>query len=288
MNEIVVAQRMWQRRGTAAEWTAADPILQAGEIGVELGAAPTAPQKVKVGNGVSKWSALGYVSSSGSGSWLTGTGVPAPTLGENGDMYLRTTTADVYQKVLGAWSLVANIRGIQGNPGVNGRNPEFRFGATHFQYRLLGDSTWLDLYPISSLVGPPGAPGVDGQDAPSITRTPLVIAAPLGNTVIGVAPSFKMMRLFRCEGDNPFRLRLYSTTDERDADFPRERGNDAALGSGLLFEFIGIAGLLGANLSPVPVVYNNEAVPVSEIAYTLEADSGLPTEVTLSVMEIQP
>ena len=61
MAEIVVAQRMYQRRGTAAEWAAANPILQAGEIGIELGPAPGDPQKVKVGNGATPWSNLGYV-----------------------------------------------------------------------------------------------------------------------------------------------------------------------------------------------------------------------------------
>ena len=35
------------RRGTAAEWTAADPILAEGELGVELDT-----DKFKIGNGV--------------------------------------------------------------------------------------------------------------------------------------------------------------------------------------------------------------------------------------------
>lgn len=291
MPQIVVAQRMWQRRDTAAAWTSKNPTLAAGEIGVELGATTAAPQKIKVGNGATPWTTLPYLSSGGSGTWLTGTEVPNNSLGNDGDMYLRTTTGDVFQKASGAWAVVANIKGPQGNAGVdgtNGRNPEFRFSASHLQYRLIGDTTWLDLYPIDSLRGPPGLDGQDGQDAPTITRTSLTFSAPLGNTVSGVVPTFKMMRLFRCEGDNPYRIRLYATIDERDADFSRPRGEDAALGSGLLFEFIGVVGLLGANLSPVPVVYNNEAPPVSEIAYTLESDSGLATVVTMSVMEIQP
>lgn len=298
MVQVVVAQRMWQRRDTAANWTSKNPVLAAGEFGVELGAAAADPQKVKVGNGASPWNTLGYLSSgSGSGGWLTGSTVPAPTLGVDGDMYLRTTTSDVYKKASGAWTLVANIRGAQGatgapgtngTNGTNGRNPEYQFSATHFQYRLIGDSTWLDLYPIANLVGPPGTPGADGVDAPSITRTPLVLTSPLGSTVSSVVPTFKMFRMFRCEGDNPFRLRLYATVAERDADLSRPRGEDADLGSGLLFEFIGVVGLLGANLSPVPVVYNNENVPTGEIAYILEADSNLATTITLSIMEIQP
>lgn len=68
MTEVVVAQRMWQRRGTAAEWTAENPVLAAGEIGVELGATSTDPQKFKVGNGVSTWTQLPYASETAAGS----------------------------------------------------------------------------------------------------------------------------------------------------------------------------------------------------------------------------
>jgi hypothetical protein len=293
MATIVVAQRMYQRRDTAANWSSKNPVLAAGEIGVQLGATANDPQTFKIGNGVTPWNTLAFSGAGvgGGTTWYTGSGAPSNTLGVDGDFYLRSSNSDVYRKASGAWSVVANIRGqqgVQGTPGINGKNPEFQFSTTHFQYRLIGDSTWLDLYPIESLRGPAGQDGADGQDAPSITRTSLVLSAPMGMTVADVAPTFKMMRLFRCEGDRPFRLRLYSTVAERDADLSRQRGTDAALGSGLLFEFIGVAGLLGANLSPVPVVYNNESTPLSQIAYTLEADSGEPTIVTLSVMEIQP
>ena len=52
---IQMATRMQQRRGTAAQWTAANPILAAGEIGFE-----TDTSKFKMGNGSSTWSALQY------------------------------------------------------------------------------------------------------------------------------------------------------------------------------------------------------------------------------------
>jgi hypothetical protein len=54
-----MATRMQQRRGTAAQWTAADPILAAGEIGFE-----TDTGKFKIGNGSSIWSALSYFADS--------------------------------------------------------------------------------------------------------------------------------------------------------------------------------------------------------------------------------
>ena len=46
---------MQQRRGTAAQWTAANPTLAAGEIGFE-----TDTSKFKMGNGSSAWTALTY------------------------------------------------------------------------------------------------------------------------------------------------------------------------------------------------------------------------------------
>jgi len=50
-----MATRMQQRRGTAAQWTSANPTLAAGEIGYE-----TDTGKFKIGNGSSQWSALNY------------------------------------------------------------------------------------------------------------------------------------------------------------------------------------------------------------------------------------
>ncbi len=46
---------MQQRRGTASQWTSANPTLAAGEIGFE-----TDTGKFKIGNGTSTWSALNY------------------------------------------------------------------------------------------------------------------------------------------------------------------------------------------------------------------------------------
>lgn len=55
-----MALQIQLRRGTAAQWTAADPILAEGEIGLE-----TDTGKIKFGNGVGLWSALSYFASGG-------------------------------------------------------------------------------------------------------------------------------------------------------------------------------------------------------------------------------
>lgn len=47
------------RRGTAAEWTAAKPVLKAGEVGIELGSG-----RFKIGNGTAPWTSLPYTDTS--------------------------------------------------------------------------------------------------------------------------------------------------------------------------------------------------------------------------------
>jgi hypothetical protein len=55
-----MATRMQQRRGTAAQWTSADPILGAGEIGFE-----TDTNKFKIGDDTTVWSELPYFTTLG-------------------------------------------------------------------------------------------------------------------------------------------------------------------------------------------------------------------------------
>jgi citrate lyase gamma subunit len=62
-----MATRMQQRRGTAAQWTAANPILAAGEIGFE-----TDTSKFKMGNGSSTWENLQYFANASELSALIG------------------------------------------------------------------------------------------------------------------------------------------------------------------------------------------------------------------------
>jgi hypothetical protein len=75
---IQMATRMQQRRGTAAQWTAANPILAAGEIGFE-----TDTSKFKMGNGSSTWGNLQYFANASELSALIGgAGTFLDTLGE--------------------------------------------------------------------------------------------------------------------------------------------------------------------------------------------------------------
>ena len=52
---MAVVTQIQVRRGTAAQWTSANPTLAAGEWGYE-----TDTNKVKIGNGSTAWNSLGY------------------------------------------------------------------------------------------------------------------------------------------------------------------------------------------------------------------------------------
>ena len=67
-----MATRMQQRRGTAQQWTTANPTLAAGEIGFE-----TDTNKFKMGNGSSAWSALTYFANTSGLEALLNDGAPA-------------------------------------------------------------------------------------------------------------------------------------------------------------------------------------------------------------------
>lgn len=56
------------RRGTAAEWTSANPVLAAGELGFEIDT-----KKLKGGDGVTSWSSLPYLTGGGGGGGTWGT-----------------------------------------------------------------------------------------------------------------------------------------------------------------------------------------------------------------------
>lgn len=168
MAQVIVAQRMWQRRDTAANWTSKNPILEAGEIGVQLGATASDPQLFKIGNGVTNWNTLAFAGGAGAGAqWYTGSGAPSSGLGNNGDFYIRTSNGDLYQKATGTWSVIMNIKGPQGAPGDPG--PTGEAGPP-------GPSSAC--FPTASFDG-----GDAGEDITVGTRTLLPI--PFGFTITG-------------------------------------------------------------------------------------------------------
>jgi Major tropism determinant N-terminal domain len=90
------------RRGSASDWTTANPVLSSGEIGVELGS----PNKIKIGNGSSTWSQLPY-----------GSATNASDISGLGEMALVNDAPDTlhqYARVHGEWQTISG--GGAGNP----------------------------------------------------------------------------------------------------------------------------------------------------------------------------
>jgi hypothetical protein len=104
------------RRDTAANWTAANPVLSSGEIGVE-----TDTQKMKTGNGVTSWTSLIYTgSNTGSGSGTQGaTGAQGAT--GSGTQGAQGATGSGTQGAQGATgSGTQGVQGVQGPAGSGG------------------------------------------------------------------------------------------------------------------------------------------------------------------------
>jgi hypothetical protein len=107
MAQVVVAQRMWQRRDTAANWSAKNPILAGGEIGVQLGATSD-ETKFKIGDGVTPWNSL---------SFFEGRLIEIGTGG--GYIRWRYVGDETWINLVSLESL-RGPQGAQGNPGANG------------------------------------------------------------------------------------------------------------------------------------------------------------------------
>lgn len=114
------------RRGTASQWSAANPTLAAGEMGIE-----TDTNSFKIGNGVTAWNSLAY------GGLVGGTG-PQGATGESG--------------ATGA----SGIAGVNGATGATGLGIDGATGATG-----VTGATGASGSP-GGATGPSGATGFDG------------------------------------------------------------------------------------------------------------------------------
>lgn len=86
-----VVTQIQLRRGTAAQWTSANPVLAAGEMGVE-----TDTGKAKIGNGSTAWNSLAYSISGANGtvtSVTAGTGLSGGTITGSGTIAIDGTVA---------------------------------------------------------------------------------------------------------------------------------------------------------------------------------------------------
>ena len=88
---MAVVTQIQIRRGTAAQWTSANPTLASGEFGYE-----TDTGKFKIGDGSTAWNSLGYKAAGTVTSITAGTGLSGGTISTSGTIAIDTaTTVDV-------------------------------------------------------------------------------------------------------------------------------------------------------------------------------------------------
>jgi hypothetical protein len=182
------------RRGAAAEWTAANPILAEGELGTELDS-----DLFKIGDGATPWGSLPYAqrglkgetgATGATGPVGAASTIPGPKgdKGENGDKgdvgFTGNTGAggaDGYTPVKGI-DYLDGVQGLPGEPGEDGRTilnsigvPASDFGVSGdycldtATTRLYGPKNGRDWGTGILLIGPQGeggaagANGVDGK-----------------------------------------------------------------------------------------------------------------------------
>jgi hypothetical protein len=88
---MAVVTQIQVRRGTAAQWTSTNPTLAAGEWGYE-----TDTGKVKIGNGSTAWTSLGYTGAGTVTSIVASTGLTGGTITSTGTIAIDTAvTADL-------------------------------------------------------------------------------------------------------------------------------------------------------------------------------------------------
>lgn len=162
-----MATRMKQRRGTAAQWASADPIIAEGEIAVT-----TNNNQFKIGDGVSNWSELSYFVGPTGATGPTG---PAGATGLNWEGTWSNTTDYAANDAVfhdgASWFAETNPP-VGAEPGI----------ASSYWYPLALQGTQGDVGPTgptgaTGSTGPTGATGASGSAGATGPTGPVAVSA---------------------------------------------------------------------------------------------------------------
>lgn len=153
------------RRDIAADWTSINPVLSAGEPGVELDTG-----KVKIGNGVQSWTDLPYFLDEQDVAALVTQMIEAAVLegvpGPPGLSAYQVAVANGFVGTQLQW--LASLVGPQGDPGDDGTDGQDGDvgppGLSAYQVAVANGFVGTESAWLASLVGADGTDGTDGQD----------------------------------------------------------------------------------------------------------------------------
>jgi hypothetical protein len=158
-----MAVKVQFRRGTAAEWSAANPVLAQGEAGYEYDTG-----KFKIGNGTLAWSSLSY------SSGVQGPSGPQGATGPTGPVSTQPSTVTGPTGPTGPQGTSINVRGtvaavVNLPASGNAVNDAFIVTANEDLYVWNG-TTWNNVGQIVGPMGPTGATGATGPTGPAGTN----------------------------------------------------------------------------------------------------------------------
>lgn len=130
-----MANQILHRRDTAANWTAANPVLGAGEIGVE-----SDTNTFKMGDGTTAWASLDYFSGGG-GSEINA--VATYTVGAGGDFATIAALSEYFlaQRHATAWEVSGNGRQRAGFITIDLQGLNHTLGGAYISFEWFG--SWL-------------------------------------------------------------------------------------------------------------------------------------------------
>lgn len=157
------------RRGTAAEWTTANPVLAAGEIGVE-----SDTLAYKLGDGATAWASLGYREIGGSfqSVLLEAFSTTEPSIPASGNMLLygKNTAGRMLPKFVGPSGVDSALQ-----PGIWANGMDIILPASSTAFSAIGTATF-------TAVGTVSHPAIAAGSLRASTRRAIITSAATANS----------------------------------------------------------------------------------------------------------
>jgi hypothetical protein len=274
------------RRGTAAQWTSANPILGNGEPGYE-----TDTGRLKVGNGTDTWSILSYIEGeAGVADGNTTYSISAETATGGADIRLLGSDASTDSVRIAAGTNVTVTRtdantitiastatgGEGGATDLDGLTDVVILSPTSGQVLKYNGSFWVN-----------DTDNAGGGALPSRSS----LAGSTGSLANGASgpinlTGFRSYALMKIQTSAAAWVRIYTSEAARLADNARLQGEDPLPGAGVIAEVI-TTGAETVLISPGTIGFNDESPVTTNIPMRVTNLSGNTASITVTLTAIQ-